>query len=55
MTTGALFASCALSWPIFLSFVTGSDEPRRDDGASLHLVGDAAGRLGAARRYADVR
>jgi len=26
VTTGALFASCALSWPIFLSFVTGSGE-----------------------------
>ncbi|MEI6642254.1 MAG: NADH-quinone oxidoreductase subunit L [Novosphingobium sp.] len=24
VTTGALFASCALSWPIFLSFLTGS-------------------------------
>ncbi len=24
VTTGALFLSCALSWPIFLSFVTGS-------------------------------
>ncbi|SNS44681.1 NADH-quinone oxidoreductase subunit L [Sphingopyxis indica] len=27
LTTGALFASCALSWPIFLSFVAGSAEP----------------------------
>src|SRR3546814_13742512 len=26
LTTGALFISCALSWPIFLSFVTGSGE-----------------------------
>ena len=26
LTTGALFTSCALSWPIFLSFVTGSGE-----------------------------
>lgn len=26
VTTGALFASCALSWPIFLSFVTGNGE-----------------------------
>ena len=26
ITTGALFISCALSWPIFLSFVTGSGE-----------------------------
>ncbi len=26
VTTGALFLSCALSWPIFLSFVTGSAE-----------------------------
>jgi NADH-quinone oxidoreductase subunit L len=24
VTTGALFASCALSWPIFISFLTGS-------------------------------
>ena len=24
ITTGALFLSCALSWPIFLSFVAGS-------------------------------
>ena len=27
ITTGALFASCALSWPIFLSFVAGHAEP----------------------------
>ncbi len=27
VTTGALFASCALSWPIFLSFVTGDAVP----------------------------
>ena len=27
VTTGALFISCALSWPIFLSFLTGSAEP----------------------------
>jgi NADH-quinone oxidoreductase subunit L len=27
ITTGALFASCALSWPVFLSFVAGSAEP----------------------------
>ncbi len=27
MTTGALFASCALSWPIFLSFVAGDAVP----------------------------
>ncbi|WP_176590450.1 NADH-quinone oxidoreductase subunit L [Sphingobium sp. EM0848] len=27
ITTGALFASCAMSWPIFLSFVTGHAEP----------------------------
>ncbi|PQM29467.1 NADH-quinone oxidoreductase subunit L [Sphingopyxis lindanitolerans] len=27
ITTGALFVSCALSWPIFLSFVAGSAEP----------------------------
>ncbi len=26
ITTGALFASCALSWPIFLSFVAGTGE-----------------------------
>ena len=26
VTTGALFASCALSWPIFLSFVAGTGE-----------------------------
>jgi len=26
LTTGALFASCALSWPIFLAFVTGHAE-----------------------------
>ena len=26
LTTGALFTSCALSWPIFLSFVGGSGE-----------------------------
>lgn len=26
LTTGALFVSCALSWPIFLGFVTGSAE-----------------------------
>ena len=26
LTTGALFISCALSWPIFLSFVSGSAE-----------------------------
>ena len=26
LTTGALFASCALSWPIFLSFLGGSAE-----------------------------
>ncbi|MBY4636865.1 NADH-quinone oxidoreductase subunit L [Sphingopyxis sp. XHP0097] len=26
ITTGALFASCALSWPIFLSFVMGTGE-----------------------------
>jgi NADH-quinone oxidoreductase subunit L len=24
LTTGALFVSCALSWPIFLSFLNGS-------------------------------
>lgn len=28
ITTGALFISCALSWPIFLSFVGGSAEPQ---------------------------
>ena len=27
ITTGALFVSCALSWPIFLSFVSGAAEP----------------------------
>ncbi|BAV64193.1 NADH-quinone oxidoreductase subunit L [Sphingobium cloacae] len=27
VTTGALFISCALSWPIFISFLTGSAEP----------------------------
>ncbi|HWJ68829.1 MAG TPA: NADH-quinone oxidoreductase subunit L [Sphingobium sp.] len=27
ITTGALFLSCALSWPIFISFLTGSTEP----------------------------
>jgi NADH-quinone oxidoreductase subunit L len=27
VTTGALFASCALSWPIFLAFLSGSAEP----------------------------
>ena len=27
ITTGALFASCALSWPIFLSFLAGHAEP----------------------------
>ncbi|AKM09950.1 NADH-quinone oxidoreductase subunit L [Croceicoccus naphthovorans] len=27
ITTGALFLSCALSWPIFLGFMTGSAEP----------------------------
>ena len=27
LTTGALFASCALSWPIFLGFVSDSAEP----------------------------
>lgn len=27
VTTGALFASCAMSWPIFLAFVTGHAEP----------------------------
>jgi len=27
VTTGALFVSCALSWPIFLSFVAGHAEP----------------------------
>ena len=26
VTTGALFTSCALSWPIFLSFVAGTGE-----------------------------
>jgi len=30
VTTGALFTSCALSWPIFISFLTG--------GASAHVV-----------------
>ncbi|WP_221791837.1 NADH-quinone oxidoreductase subunit L [Aquisediminimonas sediminicola] len=30
VTTGALFASCALSWPIFISFLTG--------GAHAHVV-----------------
>jgi formate hydrogenlyase subunit 3/multisubunit Na+/H+ antiporter MnhD subunit len=27
VTTGALFVSCALSWPIFLSYVAGHAEP----------------------------
>ncbi|SCW68430.1 NADH-quinone oxidoreductase subunit L [Sphingobium faniae] len=27
ITTGALFISCALSWPIFISFLTGNAEP----------------------------
>jgi NADH-quinone oxidoreductase subunit L len=27
LTTGALFTSCALSWPIFLSFIAGHAEP----------------------------
>ena len=27
ITTGALFVSCALSWPIFISFLTGHAEP----------------------------
>ncbi|QNA84288.1 NADH-quinone oxidoreductase subunit L [Sphingomonas sp. So64.6b] len=27
ITTGALFLSCALSWPIFFSFIAGSAEP----------------------------
>jgi NADH-quinone oxidoreductase subunit L len=27
LTTGALFASCLLSWPIFFSFVTGTAQP----------------------------
>ncbi|MBU1607565.1 MAG: NADH-quinone oxidoreductase subunit L, partial [Alphaproteobacteria bacterium] len=30
ITTGALFVSCALSWPIFLAFVDGSAEPGVD-------------------------
>jgi NADH-quinone oxidoreductase subunit L len=25
VTTGCLFASCALAWPIFIGFLTGSD------------------------------
>ena len=28
ITTGALFISCALSWPIFLGFVAGTVEPQ---------------------------
>ena len=28
VTTGALFASCLLSWPIFMSFVAGHGEPQ---------------------------
>ena len=27
VTTGALFAACAMSWPIFISFLTGHAEP----------------------------
>src|SRR3546814_8881827 len=27
VTTGALFASCAMSWPIFIGFLTGHAEP----------------------------
>ncbi len=27
ITTGALFASCILSWPIFLHFIGGNAEP----------------------------
>ena len=27
LTTGGLFAACALSWPIFISFLTGGQEP----------------------------
>ncbi|MEI9850076.1 MAG: hypothetical protein WDN24_03450 [Sphingomonas sp.] len=27
LTTGALFAACALSWPIFLSYIAGTAEP----------------------------
>ncbi len=26
LTTGALFVSCALSWPIFIGFMTGSEQ-----------------------------
>jgi NADH-quinone oxidoreductase subunit L len=52
VTTGALFASCALSWPIFLSFVAGTGEA----GVTpvLHWVSSGAPvQLGAARRHAD--
>ncbi len=53
LTTGALFVSCALSWPIFLGFVSGNAEPYVVPVLQLGAIGQPQFRLGAAGRYAD--
>jgi NADH-quinone oxidoreductase subunit L len=38
ITTGALFLACALSWPIFLAFLTGDAEGACRTGAAMGAV-----------------
>ncbi len=52
VTTGALFISCALSWPIFIGFMTGSLSATVTP--VLHFIHSGSfDELGAARRCAD--
>ena len=53
VTTGALFVSCALSWPIFLSYVAGHAEPSVAPGGGL--AQPAAVRIVAASKVAERR
>ena len=53
ITTGALFASMALSWPIFLGFLAGTQHSAALSGARLDPFGRARGGLGAQGRRPD--
>ena len=53
VTTAALFASCALSWPIFFQFIGGEAAASVTPVATLDRVGQHGRCLGAARRRAD--
>ena len=49
VTTGALFVSCALAWPIFLGFLAGTSEAHVAPVLSWIHSGNMGGRLEPAR------